>query len=94
MAFQLRPSVKFVDHTVDQEIFTLKIIHIKKFCGFKFSWFVPSTNFFLMFDHYNMDENQVSVAVTLWLSGVVIDQTFTSGSVDVRTQAYSFIIAA
>ena len=50
--------------------------------------------FFLMFDHYNMDENQVSVAVTLWLSGVVIDQTFTSGSVDVRTQAYSLIIAA
>ena len=40
-----------------------------------------------------MDENQVSLAVTLWLSGVVVDRTFTSGGVDVRAQAYSLIIA-
>ena len=29
-------------------------------------------------------ENQVSLAVMLWLSGVVIDQTFTLGGVDVH----------
>ena len=40
-----------------------------------------------------MDENQVSLAVTLWLSGVVVDRAFTSGGVDVRAQAYSLIIA-
>ena len=28
-------------------------------------------------------ENQVSLVVTLWLSGVVVDRTFTPGGVDV-----------
>ena len=29
-------------------------------------------------------QSQVSLAVTLWLSGVVVNQTFTLGGVDVR----------
>ena len=42
LAFQLRPSVTFVDHTVDQEK--------KKLCGIEFSQFI------LAVDSYNMDE--------------------------------------
>ena len=37
-------------------------------------------------------ESQVLLAVTLWLSGVVIDQTFTLAGVDVHA-AYSLITA-
>ena len=45
-----------------------------------------------MVDSYNVDEclinnhvpGEVSLVVTLWLSGVVLDRTFTSGDVDVR----------
>ena len=45
-----------------------------------------------MVDSYNVDEclinnqvpREVSLAVTLWLSGVVLDRTFTSGGVDVH----------
>ena len=43
--------------TVDWEIFTLKIIRIKYFCGVIFSWFVQSTNSFLTVGEYNMDKH-------------------------------------
>ena len=33
-------------------------------------------------------ESQVSLAVTLWLSGVVVDLTFTPGGVDVRARLF------
>ena len=46
-----------------------------------------------MVDGYNMDENQVLLAVMLRLSRVVVDRTFSSGGVDVRTQAYFLILA-
>ena len=53
------------------------------------AWSAPSVS-----SATRYQENQVSLAVTLWLSGVVIDRTFTSGGVEVRMQAYSLIIAA
>ena len=65
-------------HTVGWENFAVKII----------SRFVPSAKL------YNMIENQVSLAVTLWLSGVFIDPAFTLGGVDVCAEAYLSIIAA
>ena len=37
-------------------------------------------------------ESQVSLAVTLWLSGVVINQTFTSGGVDVHARLLHLLI--
>ena len=84
MAFKLRQSVTFVDHTVDQEI--------KDFRGVEFSRFVPCvrTIWTIAWSVLNVQsatkyrENQVSLAVTLWLSVVVIDRTFTSEGVDVR----------
>ena len=33
-------------------------------------------------------ESQLSLVVTLWLSGVVIDRKFTPGSVDVRARLF------
>ena len=48
--------VSFGD-TVDWEIFTLKIIRVKIFCGVKFSRFHSlCKKKFLMVDDYNMDE--------------------------------------
>ena len=82
----------FVDHTIVREIFTIKIIHEKKFVVLL--RFVPYAKFFLMVDSYNMNENQVSLAVMLWLSGVVLNRAFTSGGVDVRTETYLLIITA
>ena len=41
-----------------------------------------------------MNRNQVSLALMLWLSGVVVDWAFISGGVDVRVEAYLLIIAA
>ena len=35
----------------------------------------------------------MSLAVMLWLSGVVVAQAFISGGVDVRTETYLLIIA-
>ena len=35
----------------------------------------------------------MSLAVMLWLSGVVVDQAFISGGVDVHTETYLLIIA-
>ena len=76
---------------IDWEMFTLNIIHIKKFCvkflpfnswNFFADWLrrlqygqVPGA--FLSFSLLlRCWENQVSLVVTLWLSGVVIDRTF------------------
>ena len=42
--------------TVDREIFTLKIIHVKTFLV-KFSQFCSIREFFLMVADYNMDEH-------------------------------------
>ena len=72
---------------MDREIFTLKII-----CVDKFSQFVQSTNFFLTVDSYIMDEHlERSYCLVYYL---VIDQTFTSGGVDVSAHAYLLIITA
>ena len=38
-------------------------------------------------------ESQLSLVVTVWLSGVVIDWTFTLGGVDVSAHTYLLIIA-
>ena len=38
-------------------------------------------------------ESQLLLVVTLWLSGVVVDWTFTSGGGDVCVHAYSLTIA-
>ena len=67
--------------------------------------FIPQN--FLMVDSYMMDkrlerscrlvyypvESQLSLVVTVWLSGVVIDWTFTLGGVDVSAHTYLLIIA-
>ena len=64
----------------------------------KFLWYIFAVRSiretFLTVDGYNMNKNQVSLAVTLWLSGVVVDRAFTSGGVDVRAEAYLSNIAA
>ena len=65
----------------------------KKFCGI-FSRFVPSAKFFLTVDGYNMNGDQVSLAVMLWLSGVAVNLVFISGGLDVRAETYLLIIAA
>ena len=43
--------------TIDQEIFTLKIICVKNFCVVKFSWFRSIRKKFLTVDYCNMDEH-------------------------------------
>ena len=47
-----------------------------------------------MVDGYNMNGNQVSLAVMLWLSGVVVDRAFISGGLDMRAETSLLIIAA
>ena len=54
---------------------------------------IKHKKFFLKVDSYNMNRNQMSLGVMLWLSGVVVDQAFISGGVDVRTDTYLLIIA-
>ena len=44
-------------HTIDWEIFTIKIICIKIFRGVKFLWFRSIGKNFLKVDGYNMDEH-------------------------------------
>ena len=66
--------------------------HVKNNSRKKFRGSFNPQKFFNV-DGYNMNENQVSLAVTLWLSRVVVDRTFTSGGLDVCTQAYLLIIA-
>ena len=48
--------------------------------------FHSRAKFFLTVDGYNMNGNQVSLGVMLWLSGVVVDRVFISGGVDVRAE--------
>ena len=43
-------------HTVDREIFTLKIIRVKIFHDIKFLWFHSICNIILTADDCNMDE--------------------------------------
>ena len=47
-----------------------------------------------MVDSYNMNGNQVKLAVMQLLSGVVVDRAFISGGVDVHAETYLLIIAA
>ena len=51
--------------------------HVKNNLRKKISWYIVAfrsiRKVFLMVDSYNMNENQVSLAVMLWLSGVVVD---------------------
>ena len=42
--------------TVDREIFTLRIIRVKIFCGVKFLWFRLIRKIFLTVDSCNRDE--------------------------------------
>ena len=49
---------------------------------------------FLTVDDYNMNGNQVLLAVMLWLSEVVVDRAFISKGVDVLTETYLLINAA
>ena len=43
--------------TVDQEIFMVKVIHVRIFRGIKFLWFRLFCKFFLTVDDYNRDEH-------------------------------------
>ena len=47
-----------------------------------------------MVDGYNMNGNHMSLAVMLWLSGVVVDRAFILGGVDMCAEMYLLIIAA
>ena len=93
---------KYFNTSVDREIFTLKIICTKKFGVDKFSQFVRSAKFVVTVDGYKMNkclecflvfsqlpryrESQLSLVITLWLSGVVVDWKSTSGGVDIRAR--------
>ena len=87
--------------SVDWEIFTLKIICVKKFVMINFrgsfdlqnvfnSWrlqngWVPGA--FLVFSQLpRYQERQLSLVVMLWLSGVFVDGKSTSEGVDIRTR--------
>ena len=59
---------------------------MKNFCGIFRGRSIREI--FLTVDGYNMNGNLVLLAVTLWLSGVVVDQAFISGGVDVRMETY------
>ena len=80
-------------HTVDREIFTLKIICVRIF-RFKFSRFRSIHELFITVDDCNMDERLESSWHLVYSTryqesqgslAVVVDRTFNSGSVDLRT---------
>ena len=84
----------FEGYTVDREIFTLKMIRVKSFHGVKCSRFVRSATVTSAWCVLSVEsttryrERQISLAVTLWLSRVVVDWTFTSVGVDVRARLF------
>ena len=94
--------------TVDREmlkIICVKIFHVDKFLQFVWSakfffngwqlhnvWVPGALLLFSLLPRYQ--ESQLSLVVMLWLSGVVIDQTFALGGVDVSVHAYSLTIGA
>ena len=84
--------------TVNREIFTLKIIHVKNFRVIKFSQFHLIRKFFLTDDDCNMDELLESswrlVYTTRYQESrgsfaVVVDLTFNSGNVDLHTNLFT-----
>ena len=85
-------------HTVDREIFMLKIIRVKIFHVVKFSQSRSIREIFLTVDDYNMDKRLESswglVYSTRYQESqgsltVVINRTFNSGSVDLRTSLFT-----
>ena len=88
---------KETSYTVDWEIFHAENNSRKKFVVLNFHDSFDH-EIFLMVDGYNMAElpvlpcirieSQVSLAVTLWLSGVVVDRAFTLGGVDMRARLF------
>ena len=73
---------------VDWEIFMLETIHLKISWCYIFA--VRSAKFYqqlrdtIWMSAWSIPIVQVLLAVTLWLSGLVLDQTLTLGGVDVR----------
>ena len=52
---EMAHSLQKKNNTIDQEIFTLKIICVKFFCGDKFSWFVRFSKFFCIKCFYSYE---------------------------------------
>ena len=85
-----QPSTYKTTHTVDREIFTLKIIRVKNFGVDKFSRFRSIRKIFLTVNGYNLDEHLESSERLVYyqvtgepgILAVVVDRTFTMGGVD------------
>ena len=93
------------EYTVDREIFTLKIIHVKIFRVIKFLRFRSIRDIFLTVDNCSMDEHLESSWGLLYyqvsgepgIAGCNRRSDIYLGNcptVDLRAQAYSLIIAA
>ena len=84
-------------HTVDREIFTLKIIRVKNFHVVKFSRSRSIREIFLTVDDCNMNERLESSLCLVYcqVSGepgivsVIVDWTFNSGSVDLLASLFT-----
>ena len=84
-------------HTVDWEIFTLKIICVKNFRVVKFSQFHSIHEIFLTVDYCNMDESLESswhlvyyqVSGEPGIARCVVCRTFTSWSVDLCASLFT-----
>ena len=84
------PCIKHVEShvlhvlcTIEWEIFTLKIIHVKNFHGGKISRFCSIIKILLMVDGYNRNKRTPGTFLAftlLWgIGSVVVDRTFTLG---------------
>ena len=74
----------------------LKIVCVKNFSWFKIFAACLICEILLTVDDYNMDKrlelskhvSQVKLTATLWLSGIVVDRTFTLGGVDMCARLF------
>ena len=90
----------YVHYTLDREIFTLKIIHIKKFCVEKFSQFHSIREIFLTVNGYNMEEDLESSDCLVYyqisgepgITGCSYRSDIYLGGCGLRAHAYSLII--
>ena len=84
-------------YTVDWEIFMLKIICVTNFCVVKFWLFCSICKNFVVVNDCNMDKRLESswhlvyyqVSGEQGIAAVVVDQTFTLGSVDLHASSFT-----
>ena len=81
-------------HTIDREIFTLKIIHAKNVRVDIFLRFVRSAKFFLMVEGYNMDmcrETNITGCNTMAVRNSRQSDIYLRKCMDLRMHAHSLI---